>query len=625
MSAEIEGGSWLPRSNFVDRSALEIRPSEEFGVTEEVVEKARERTEEFIDEYPDRARLPMTRDPDETLLASYVVEEYREEHVEPDGEFGTGFTVTRLDRAVPVSWAEAFFLTLIDRHQYDGGVSGRFLDRESGEEFGVQFSDAWTADYAKEQQAKTAGAQRQLMGGEYPENHEQSARSGEYEPGEWENPVSVLGAFTGSSVPAGQRLPPVDHARTVDTWTSAAYDCVRNLIEHKWGVPSDRWGYMRSEDVHGLDDGHETNAGYTHTHPAVFFDVAEADLPDLSESELEAVIQQKFLDDVVSKHVEECEIAEESAHGPDSVTVSFGIEKPGAYAAAYALPGEEKPLIDRPVEYIAWATTMRAMGRQRIARSKLFTEAAKADMCKQDADRTHGGRLEYDHGGHNTKLVCACCGSPVGIGETMTAHRADEAKAVAADGGEVVDEETTVIGARVGESSDRAGARETAERYVQRHGAPEEVTPGLLGEMGVPPAHADVVSETIKGEDSSGVEPVKGQARGSGTSRYELQELTAWNGDTETPNGGGGARYVEVEMPVEELIRRTRLQHVGPGARPKIVVHVDGERVATHNPQTAARKLVNAGLRIPWVADRSLEFVESEAPEFEEPVEPPTG
>jgi hypothetical protein len=566
----------------------------------------------------------MTQNPDERLLSSYVIEEYREEHVEPDGEFETGFTVHRLDRAVPVSWAEAFFLTLIDRHQYDGGVSGKFVDRQCDEEFNVPFVDAWTTEYGEKQQAMTAGAQRQLMGGEYPE-HEQSARSGEYEPGIWDKPLSVLWALTGSSVPGDGRVPSVDHARRVNTWTDHCYDRVRNLVEHEWGVPKDRWCFMRAEDAHGVEDDAEMNAGYTHTHPVLWVDVEAADgLPDLPDEKLESYVEKRIHEKVLTKHVEECELAEPEVHDVDSVTATFGVEKPGAYAAGYALPGDEKPLIEQSVEYIAWATTMRAMGRRRIARSQLMTEAAKADMCKQDSEQSHGERLEYDHSGHNTKLVCACCGSPVGIGETVTAHRTNEVQTVAADGGEVVEKpETVVVGARVGESSDRARVRETTEKYVARNGEPAEVSAGLLGEIGVSPEHADVVREVIEGVDSSGVEPIEGPQRESETSRYELQELRAWNGDSETPNGGGGARYVEVSMPVENVIRGSRLQYVGGDVQPKIVVHADGERFATHDVHTAARKLVNAGLRIPWVADRALSFELTDRQEFEEPVELP--
>lgn len=616
--------SWLPRSNFVDRSALEIQPSEQFGVTEGIVETARERTEEFIEEYPDRARLPMTRDPDEKLLSSYVIEEYREEHVEPEKEFETGFTVRRRNRAVPVSWAEAFFLTLIDRHQYDGGVSGRFVDRQCDEEFNVPFVDAWTTEYGEKQQAMTAGAQRQLMGGEYPE-HEQSARSGEFEPGTWGKPLSVLWGQTGSSVPGDERVPPIDHARSVNTWTGHCYDRVRNLVEHKWGVPKDRWCFMRAEDAHGVEDDAEINAGYTHTHPVLWVDVEAADgLPDLPDEKLESHVEKRVHDDVLTKHVEECELAGSEAHDVDSVTATFGVEKPGAYAAGYALPGDEKPLIEQSVEYIAWATTMRAMGRRRIARSQLMTKAAKADMCKQDPERSHGVRLEYDRSGHNDELVCSECGSPVGIGETMTAHRTGSAQAVATDGGEAVEKpETVVVGARVGEPTERANVRERVEKYIQNNGDPGEVSAGVLGEMGIPPRHEEVVHEVLAGETSDGPESVEGPQRESGTSRYELQELTAWNGDSETPNGGGGARYVEMEMPVEEVIRGSRLRHVEAGCRPKIVVHVEGERIATYNRRTAARKLINAGLRIPWVADRSLSFEETESAVFDEPVESP--
>jgi hypothetical protein len=231
--------------------------------------------------------------------------------------------------------------------------------------------------------------------------------------------------------------------------------------------------------------------------------------------------------------------------------------------------------------------------------------------------------LEYDRGGHNTKLVCACCGSSVGVGETMVGHRVDSSRAVATDGGVSDEGETVVVGASVGESTERARARATAEQYVERHGEPDVVTPGLLGEIGVSPEYADVVCEVVNGESGPSVEAVEGPARSSGSSRYELQELVAWNGDSETPGEGGGACYSELQLPVEELIRGTRLQYVGDESRPNIVVSIDGERFATYNPVTAARKLMNAGLRIPWVADRSLEFERYDRAVFEEPVSRP--
>lgn len=609
-----------PRYNSVDLSTLENQACEKFGVTEDRAARARERTEEFIDEYPDRAFLPLSREPGESLLDSYVIEEYRKEHVEPETEYGTAFTVERLARAAPVTWAEAVFVTLVDRDMYDMGLSGEFKDVETGDRFHTQFTDAWTTEYQLEQQAKMAGAQRQLMGGEYPDNSE-SAKSGEIESGEWEQPASVLWAQTGSSMVDGDRIAPVDHARQIDTWTDHCYDRVRNLVEIKWGVPTECWGLFRSEDVHGLKDKGGMNAGYTHTHPVIFFDVSEADI-DASGDELADEIEAAVLTDVVSKHVAECDIAEWDAH-KDSVEVQLDLGAAGAYAAGYALPGQEIPMMERDVEYIAWASVMRSAQRQRIARSHLFTDAAKADMCKQNPDVTHGERLEYDRSGHghDTELVCSCCGSGVSIGETMVAHRTGDGQAVATDGGVASDKpETTVVGARVGESTTRAEVRQRAEDWFDTHPEPESVTPSLLGSMGISPEYADVVAEVLDGVDSSRhAELIEGESRDESQSRYELQTMRAWNGDSEEPNVGGGPRMVDLMLPEQRLLLETRLQHVGGDCRPKIVVEDGGDRFATYNPRTAAGWLVSHGYRKPWYAELALEFTHGEPSTFDEP------
>jgi len=638
--ADIGGGvsqgqssrSRLPKSNSVNAATGENSMSEVFGVDAETVERARERTEEFREKYPERAKVPLSREPGETMLASYVVEEYREETVEPESEFDQGFTVRRLEKAEPVTWDEAVFTTLIERHRYDMGVVGEFEDRRTDEKFRTQFTDAWTTEYAEAQRAKNAGAQRQLMGGEYPENPE-STRSGEYEPGEWGRPVSALLSLTGTAVPSGEQLAPVDHARRVDTWSEACYHRVRNLLEHELGVPSDRWGYTRADDVHGLDGEGGENACYTHQHPAIFFDLEAAEVPSMSDGEVEKWIRERFHEKVVMKHVEECDLASEDAHGPGSVEIEMDLNRAGAYASAYALPSPEKPMIERSIEYIAWASVLRASGSQRIARSQLFTEAAKADMCKQKRETVHGERLMYDRSGHGeSELVCECCGSGVGIGETMTAHRmSGESQVVATDGGETAREksETVVVGARIGESPEEASVRERAEVYVENREECGEVSERVLGEMGVSPEYEEVVREVFEGEDSSGVEEIEGEQREGGESRYELKELVAANGDrTEIAGGAGGVEYVELELPVEKVLRHTRLQYVGEDCRPKIWVELsegEGGRFATYNPETAARALVNAGMRIPWVADRALSFESTDRAEFEEPVPRPGG
>jgi hypothetical protein len=630
-------GSWLPLCNSVNGSIPDISEVQDFGVPEEMVDRARERTEEFIDEYPNRARQPLTAEPGETLLASYVTEEFSEEAVDPHGEFEDAFTVERKVRGEPVTWAGAFYVTLVERHRYDEGVSGRFLDTQNSETFDQQFVDSWTTEYADKQRAKNAGAQRQLMGGEYPEDNPESERCGEFEPGEWDRPATVLLTHTASSIPDGERLPPVDHARQVDTWTEDCYDRVRNLIEIKFGVPSDRWGYIRAEDPHGVAGEPGENAGYTHTHPVVYFDLEAADIPGETVGDFVHHIQRGFEADVRDKHVKECPVAAESAHGHGAVEVRIDdLDEPGGYASAYALPGDDEPLIERSVEYIAWATTLRAMGRQRIARSKLFTDAAAADYCKQHDQVTHGERLEYDRSGHGTELVCAECGSSVGVGETMTGHRlsaesSGESDPVATDGGVPTDgsssdSETAVVGARVGEPPARGEVRARAEQHAERHNT-DEVTPALLGELGVSPEHADVVRDAVAGEPPPGARPVEGELRETDTenSQYELLEIRADTGDTkEDIPAGGGARYAETVLPETRLLRETRLQYVGEGRRPYIRVHVDGKHWATGNPEVAARALVNAGVRTPWVADRVLTFEQYDSDVFDEPVPRPS-
>jgi hypothetical protein len=631
------GGSRLPESNFVNVATCEKSEFDDFGVPPEVVERAKVRAEEFEEEYPDRAHLPLTANQEENLLGGYVVEEYREEHVEPESELETGFTVERLDRAEPVTWKDAVFATLVERHQYDENLVGEFEDTATGEEFGVEFTDAWTAEYASEQRAKNAGAQRQLMGGEYPEEHAESARAGEVEPGEWEETAVVLLTHTGSATPEGEHIPPVDHARSVDTWGDV-YHRVRNLLEHKWGVPPDRWGYVRSEDPHGIEES-GPNAGFTHSHPVVFFDVECADVSARTDAKLVEDITGDFHGDVVTKHVEECELAEPEAHTPErsvEVRLEGDVDEPGAYASAYALPSDGEPMIERSVEYIAWASVLRSMGRQRIARSSLFTDAAKADMCKQSEEHEHADRLEYDRSGHTTELVCAECGSGVGVGDTITVERAGGSRPAATDGGTSTatststksgrESESAVVGASVGESRERASARERAQNYAESHEVPEGVTPGLLGEMGVSPEHAGVVGEVLAGECSAGVaEPITGECREPDGSRYELKKVRARNGDEKEVSGGGGARRVGLVLPEERLLRETRLQHVEEDRRPKIVVESGGERLATYNPATVARWLVSHGVRIPWIADRLLEFVGAESSVFDSPVPRPGG
>jgi hypothetical protein len=417
--------SWLPPSNSVNSSTPENPPSDENEEYDErVARQAAERVAKFREEYPHLADKPLTKTSGRDLRSELVEEEYIEEHVEPDGEHGSGFTVHRLDSACPVTWAEAMFEFLTSRQKYDDGLQGRFSD-SSGDDFLVDFNDCWTPAYADKQRARNAGAQRQLMGGRYPES-EDSQRACETVDGEWSGDTgTIMLTRTGSAVPDGEHLPPLDHDDEVArAWSlGGVYDTVRNVCEHHLGLESDEWGYVRSDDVHGMGNDSGPNACYTHSHEPIYIDLGATGLRDElgSDEEIKAVLRSKFYK-AIEKHVEACDVAKPEAHTPEkAVDVHLDLKEPAAYASAYALPCDDKEMMDRPVEYQAWATVKWASNRQRIARSQNFTQAAKADMCLQDPDVEHGGTVCRQNG----ETVCAHCNSPVKVADTLVENRVD--------------------------------------------------------------------------------------------------------------------------------------------------------------------------------------------------------
>jgi len=641
MSTESTGGSRLPRSNSVKSATAENSEEEESRPYDErVAERAAERVKKFREEYPHLAKQPLSLEPGQQLREAVAEEEYRTEYVEGDREWESGHTTEHLDRLGPVTWDEALFTFLCERQPYDDGMGGKFRDTEADETFTVDFHDCWTSEYGEKQAAKNKGAERQLMGGMYPDNAE-SERAGELEEPEWSGDVATaVMALTGSSTPDGERLPPVDHAEAVtSTWTNSGgsgsvYDVVRNVLEKELGLESDEWGFVRGDDVHGMGPHDEPgeNACHVHEHPTVYFDVGATDLREQFDTDFEvkAVIETKLYK-AVEKHVELCEIAEPEAHTKEeSIEVRLDLDNPAGYATEYLRLDDDEPMMERPVEFQAFATVEWARNRQRIARSKLFTDAAKADFCKQDSDSYHAERLRYDRSGHgDPELVCAECGSGVGIdAETMAEYRLSE------DAEQDVEDDLddVVVGASVGESTDAARVRSEVESHVEKWGEPESVT-ALMGELSIAPQHRPVVEEVLAGEDTSGeVEPVMGPPRPA-EAQHQLEAIVMPDGGEEevSGGGGGGVNMVALKLPKERLLRETRLAYVGEVANPKIPVG-DGGRPEywTYNPRTVAGWLVNNGYRKPWHAELALEEMFSRCDglpeEFDEPLaRPPPG
>ena len=622
--------SRLPRSNSVEASTSEKPASEkERSYDERIAERAAECVAEFREEYPHLAGQLLSETPGQTLRAELVETEWVEEHVAGSRDWERGFSVDRLDRAESVTWSEALFRFLVARQPYDDGLGGRFESRYDGETFVVDFDDCWTASYGDEQAAKNAAFQRQLMGGEYPEN-EDSARSGEYVEGEWGDVATIMLTRTGSSNPDGERVPPVDHADAVArTWSGGGvYDVVRNAAEYHLGLDESEWGFVRGDDVHGLDaDNPGENACYVHCHDAIYIDLEATGLRDEfdTDDEIRAVIESAFYP-AIEKHVEVCDLAKPEAHTREkAIEVRLDLDEPAGYATEYLRLQEDTPMMEMPVEMQAFATIEWAQNRQRIARSKVFNDAAKADLCLQDKDRAHGHRLRYNKHG---EVVCASCGSSVGIdASSITEYRLSvpepsaRSQAVADGGG------SAVVGARVGESTGAARTRALVEEHVATHGRPESIAV-LMGELGVDPSQRRVVVEAVEGCDSSvGVEPIYGEPAPP-EAEYELVEILKPDGSTEPAgSGGGGVRMQELVLPEQRLLRETRLRYHGELGSPKIRCERTG--VAMYSAESMAGYLVHkCNVREPWHAEVLLSFEARQQgvpEEFEEPVAHPPG
>jgi len=630
--------SRLPRCNSVKPSTPEnpaFHESESYD--DRVAEQAAERVAEFREEYPHLANRPISETPGQTLRAELVEHDRVEEHVEPEREWESGFTIDRTHRAEPVTWAETLYRFLTARQAYDDGLGGVFESRVDGERFTVDFDDCWTSSYGDEQAAKNAAFQRQLMGGTYPDNPE-SARAGEHVEGEWGDVATIMLTRTGSAAPDGEHLPPVDHDDAVlRTWSNGGvYDVVRNACEYHLGLESEQWVQVRGDDVHGLgaaDDPDKVpgvNACYSHSHDAIYIDLEATGLREKfgTDEEIITVLENTFYP-AIEKHVEECDYAKPEGHTREkAIEVRLDLDEPAGYATKYLRLQEDKPMMEMPVEMQAFASIKWAANRQRISRSKIANDAAKADLCLQDKDRAHGHRLKYNKHGD---VVCAHCGSGVGIdAETITEHRLSQSAAqrpsVAADGGV---ENAVVVGARYGESPAAARVRSRVEEYVEAHGEPESIAE-LMGALGVQPQHKRVVQEVLAGENTAEeVEPIYGEPPEL-PPEYELVEIVNPDGTTEPAGSGGGVNLAELVLPEQRLLRETRLQYVGEAGYPHMRCEKTG--FSTYDPETMAGYLVEkCGVREPWHAEVVLEFSPRRddrdlAEEFEEPAErPPEG
>lgn len=448
-----------------------------------------ERVAEFEEEYPELAGTRLS-EVDGRKLRRELTEADRVRY-NVDLKHGSG-TVTRHEEVErrALTWAAAVE-AFLDAHEDYRHARMRFGKGAPGsperEEFDVSLTDAWGEAYADREYAKAKAIERETAA-------------------EWGDCTTVMLTFTASSVPGGNRLPPIDHLRGIlDTWSDYVYHELRNTMR-SLGFERDEWMFWVQGEPH---PGDGDNACYGHVHVGVYVDgeVSEADFHS-----------------VIDKHVEKCGPARREAHDYDTaISVNGDVEHIGSYMAAYAgAYGDE--LLERPIEYLAWGALHWATNSQRTRRSGTANSAITADACRQryedpdtGQDHDHAKRLRRD-GGRGPDIVCAACGSSWGVPEAETLVEArlsepdgsetGELPGGASDGerdpeGELRSRWRDADGAvSVGERPTVRKRRERAEEYLERN--PGASVPEVMGALGLPPSARSVVGEVVDGVDPPG-------------------------------------------------------------------------------------------------------------------------
>ncbi|QRG24096.1 putative Rep protein [Halorubrum virus Humcor2] len=582
-----------------------------------------ERVSEFATEYPHLADQPLSEAHGRKLRRIVTEAEWEKEFVDPDHPLEDSFAVDSLRSRSAGTWLDAIHAFLRAHHEYSG-MMARFEDRESGDEFDVPLADAWGKEYSKKQYARARALQRQMSGGKRPSG-------GEADPA-WDDPVTVMLTLTASSVPNGDRLPPVEQMDAIHDAFSygGVRDTLRNVMEYHLDLDSEQWGYWLQAEPHGMgtaadpDKDAGLNACYTHIHVGVYFDGAGfGDLRPVA-SEFERVID---------KHLEVCEPAGWSAHNYDAIddylqeddgciSMNADVGNLGSYLAAY-MGGYTEDLLDKPIEYIAWGAVYWSAARQRTTRSQTVNQAIRADRCEQRAENeesgqvdAHGERIRWDDG-RGADVVCSCCGSPWTVdqdqldGPPETEPALDDDLRWAADAAAPAPETERDLSLAerwpsaasawsYGESLEKTVIRDRVRDYLDVHGRDISL-PAMLAHLNIDPSYKQFVGEILNGQiepeseafDRRSTEPEFG---------YELKAIVDRDGNEHEP-GGGGVDMVALELPIKNIIRNTRLRHdLAQGE----VFRDARTGVASHNPETIARRFVNNGIMDPNVADRLL-------------------
>lgn len=449
MSTE-SGSPWPPQTNSAKSGSGPEEPDSESrrAKTLDELPSPTEKVREFLDEFGERAHIPMSQEhgrelrpgafEEETQVSKYVMESGETEEVEE--------VVER--RAVP------WWQTVANMLEWHADYHRSRLRLEYGEEsdpthevLDVDLENSWFAAYQDKERAKLKALERETVGFETCEECETrycqdtEEHDTEHVAGRFEEPIVALTGRTAS----GAGRPPVDHARAIaEAWSNGGVRrSLRYVLETKLGLENDEWVRWTQGEPH---PGEGENQGYHHAHDIVILDGAAAS----------GEVTAATFKPVIDSHVAEVEHAGPRAHDLDASaeewengdveTVSVKHvegeieESVASYAAAY-LANESLDLLERSPEYLAWAASMWATETQKGIKSDSANHAIKADKCKHEhatgeKETEHGERVVRRDIRGGSQIVCASCGSPWGIdqSQTLASARMDTAE-VAADGG----------------------------------------------------------------------------------------------------------------------------------------------------------------------------------------------
>ena len=290
--------------------------------------------------------------------------------------------------------------------------------------------------------------------------------------------------------------------------------------------------------------------------------------------------------------------------------------------AAY-MGGYTESLLDKPIEYIAWGALYWSTARQRTTRSQTVNQAIRADRCEQRAENeqsgqvdAHGERVRWDDG-RGPDVVCSCCGSSWTIdqdqldGPPETEPALDDDLRWAADAAapapdpdpdrSLAERWPSADSAwSYGESLEKTVIRDRVQDYLDVHGRDVSL-PAILAHLNIDPSYREFVGKILDGQREPDSEAFD---RGSTETAfgYELKAIVDGDGNEHEP-GGGGVDMVSLELPITNIIQKTRLRYDLTQGE---IFRDARTAIASHNPETIAAGFVNDGITDPEVADRLL-------------------